>query len=376
MRRIVIVGGGIAGLATAWHLARDRAGSVVVLEREPLLASHSSARNAAIFQLLEELPGMIGLAERTRAHLDGLVGRGDGGWLRRTGELFVAQAEGELSELAALAREVEIEHAALDGAEVVKRVPALAGGATRAGLFIREAGVVDIHAVAARLAEAARAAGARLEVGRDVARVRVRGGRVEGVELAGGEVVPADAVVLAPGAWAADLGTACGAPLPLVPLRRHLAQLDAPAPVDPRGPVVWALGDECYFRPESGGVLASPCDEAPWPPSLPPADSRALDLLARKLEAVAPPLGEATVRRAWACLRTFAPDRVVVAGADARIDGLFWLAGLGGSGMTVGVGAGEVVAALVAGREHPLAAVLSPARALPPPAALGEFQTA
>ena len=93
MRRVAVIGGGIAGLATAWHLARARAGSVVLLERESLLASHSSARNAAIFQLLEELPGMLALAVRTRAHLDALLGRGDDGWLRRTGELFVAPAE-------------------------------------------------------------------------------------------------------------------------------------------------------------------------------------------------------------------------------------------------------------------------------------------
>ena len=371
MRRILVVGGGIAGLAAAWHLARARAGAVVVLEREPLLASHSSARNAAIFQLLEELPGMLALARRTRAHLDALVGPGDGGWLRRTGELFVAPAEAPLAELAALAREAGIAHARLERGDIAKRVPELAGGTARYGLLVHEAGVIDVHAVAARLADAARAAGARLEVGRDVVRVRVRAGRVEGVELAGGEVVPADAIVLAPGAWAAALGAACGAPLPLVPLRRHLAQLDAAAPVDAGEPIVWALGDDCYFRPESGGVLASPCDEAPWPPCLPPHDPRALELLARKLEALAPPLGEAPVRRAWACLRTFAPDRVVVAGADARVEGLFWLAGLGGSGMTVGVGAGEVVAALVAGEEHPLATVLSPARAFPPVAALG-----
>ncbi|HBH01037.1 MAG TPA: hypothetical protein DDZ42_03785, partial [Candidatus Rokubacteria bacterium] len=122
---------------------------------------------------------------------------------------------------------------------------------------------------------------------------------------------------------------AWGAPLPLVPLRRRLARLGGVAPVDARGPVVWALGDECYFRPESGGVLASPCDETPWPACLPPHEPRALERLARKLGALAPPLGEASVRRAWACLRTFAPDRVVVAGADARVGGLFWLAGLG-----------------------------------------------
>ena len=61
----------------------------------------------------------------------------------------------------------------------------------------------------------------------------------------------------------------------------------------------------------------------------------------------------------------------IVLGFLGLVAFVFWLAGLGGSGMTVGVGAGEGVAALVAGGEHPLAGLLSPARAFPPMAALG-----
>ena len=127
---------------------------------------------------------------------------------------------------------------------------------------------------------------------------------------------------------------------------------------------MWALGVEVYFRPESGGVLASPCDEIPWPPSLPPTDAGALETLADRLAQLAPRLGQAAVRRAWACLRTFAPDRVPVIGADPRVAGLYWLAALGGSGMSVGVGAGELLAALVAGRDHPLAPAVAPDRLL------------
>jgi D-arginine dehydrogenase len=50
------------------------------------------------------------------------------------------------------------------------------------------------------------------------------------------------------------------------------------------------------------------------------------------------------VRRVWACLRTFAPNRDFHAGADARVPGLFWVAGLGGRGMTCGLALGERVA--------------------------------
>jgi len=359
--RIVIVGGGIAGLAAAYHLAREGATSVTLFERETLTATHSSARNAAIYVGVSG--GAWGdLSRRSRELLDEMLGRAR--WLRGDGFMFVAPDEAMLHEEAALASAAGAPHVVLDRREVEARVPVLTGGFGEAGLLLPEAGVLDIHLITSHLAERAQASGARLVLGQEITRVLVSGGRAQGVELASGETVAADAVVLAPGAWAASLGASCGAALPLQPLRRHLAQLDPPEPVDEHGPTVWALGVEVYFRAESGGVLASPCDEVPWPPSLPPTDAGALEKLADRLAQLAPSLGLAALRRAWACLRTFAPDRLPVIGADPRISGLYWLAAFGGSGMSVGVGSGELLAALMAGRDHRLAATVGPARLL------------
>ena len=359
--RIVIVGGGIGGLAAAYHLAREGATSVTLFEREALVATHSSARNAAIYVGVSG--GAWGvLSRRSCELLDDMLGRTR--WLREDGFLYVAPDEAMLSEEAALARGAGAPHVILGRREVEAHVPIVKGGFAEAGLLLPGAGVLDIHLITSHLAERAQAAGVRIVLGQEVTRVSVSGGRVQGVELAGGESASADAVVLAPGAWAASLGAACGAALPLQPLRRHLAQLDPTEPVDEHGPTVWALGVEVYFRPESGGVLASPCDETPWAPSLPPTDAGALEKLADRLAQLAPSLGLAALRRAWACLRTFAPDRLPVIGADPRIGGLYWLAAFGGSGMSVGVGAGELLAALMAGRDHPLAATVGPARLL------------
>jgi glycine/D-amino acid oxidase-like deaminating enzyme len=361
--RIAIVGGGIAGLSTAYHLARGGAAAVTLFEREALVAAHSSARNAAIYVGISG--GAWGeLSRRSRELLDDMLGRAR--WLRTAGFIFVAGDEPALGEEVALARAAGAPHVVLGRGELEARVPVLAGGFAEAGLLLPEAGVLDIHLITSHLAERAHAAGVRIALGQEVARVRVSDGRAQGVELASGEVAQADAVVLAPGAWAASLGASCEAVLPLQPLRRHLAQLDPADRVDDEGPTVWALGEELevYFRPESGGVLASPCDEVPWPPSLPPSDPDALERLADRLAKLAPGLGLAAVRRAWACLRTFAPDRVPIIGADPRVDGLYWLAALGGSGMSVGVAAGELLAALVAGRDQPLAAAVNPGRLL------------
>jgi glycine/D-amino acid oxidase-like deaminating enzyme len=129
-------------------------------------------------------------------------------------------------------------------------------------------------------------------------------------------------------------------------------------------PTVWDAELGAYFRPESGALLASPGDAVPWHPEEPAADPAALELLWEKLGKMAPSLAGSRVRRFWACLRTFAPDKASVVGADPRVGGLFWLAGLGGHGITAGVAAGQVLAACVTSGDDPLAAELSPARLL------------
>lgn len=70
----------------------------------------------------------------------------------------------------------------------------------------------------------------------------------------------------------------------------------------------------------------APATSTPWKPELPAPDEAGLLLLAEKLARIAPALSDSSVRRSWACLRTFAPDRAAVVGLDPRVAGLWWLA--------------------------------------------------
>jgi glycine/D-amino acid oxidase-like deaminating enzyme len=362
---VIVVGGGIAGLAAAWHLSRAGASDVCLLEREPLLASHASGRNAAIFRHLDRDAEGVALALRSRELLASLGEQEGCRLLRRTGALFLG-TQGCLRPMAELARRFGLATETVEGAAIGSLVSALAGGDAARGLLVPEDGVLDVHALVEALARGARAAGTRIRTGAEVSGILERGGRVTGVRLAGEETIGAGAVVVAAGAWAAGIGATCGAALPIEPRRRHLAMLAVDEEVPAASPVVWRIDEEVYFRPEPGGILASPCDEEPWPPGVPPSSPEALVRLTGRLSRLAPGLANGRVRRAWACLRSFAPDRGLVAGEDPRRRGLFWVGALGGRGMTCGLALGEVVAARVCGRPHPLAAALSPARLLGP----------
>lgn len=157
---IVVVGGGIAGLAAAWHLARAAAGRVCLLEREPLLATHASGRNAAIFRHLDHDAEGVTLALRSRALFADLEAP-EGGFLRRTGTLFLGTAA-HLRPLAELAQRFGLSAEALDKEAAGCRVPGLAGGDAAHGLFVPDDGVLDAHALVDALERGARAAGAKI----------------------------------------------------------------------------------------------------------------------------------------------------------------------------------------------------------------------
>lgn len=358
--RVVVLGGGIAGLATTCALARTGA-RVLLIEREATLCAHSSGRNAAIFRTLDASPGGLAFAVRSAELFDQLLG-GRQGWLRQTGVLYVSRGAEPLAQLVALAVAHRLPHELLEREALLKAASSLEGGEVTHGLRCPMEGVMDIHAIQQALIWAVRQAGAVVRCSCPAVRVLRDHQAVTGVELDSGEVLPAQAVVIAAGAWAEEVGTTLGMPLPLLPLRRHLAILEPQEPTPAGAPVVWAVDDEVYFRPESGGVLACPCDEAPCPPGVPQPTFEAMVSLGMKLDRTAPRLASCTVRRSWAGLRTFAPDRAMVVGEDPRLTGLFWLAGLGGHGMSAGMAAGELLACVFNGRPHPLEAALSPAR--------------
>jgi D-arginine dehydrogenase len=337
---VIIVGGGVAGLSAAALLAPHR--RVLLLEREPRLASHASGVNAAIHQPIEHDQESARLARRSRELLRELCGDHV---LQRTGLLLVSRAKPALDALALTAHAEQLAARALDVSELSQHVPALAGGEAAHGLLLRDGGVIDLHLLISSLATRARERGAVLQTSAEVAEIERSsdGSRVIGVRTISAERFCAAHVVIAAGAWSAGLGRALGIDTPLTPLRRHLVQLRTQPATAQDQPVVWRVEDEVYFRPNSSGVLASPCDELAWPAEIPETDEAQLRALTHKLERTAPALASAHVQRAWACLRTFAPDRELVIGDDPRLIGLYWLCGLGGRGMSVATGAAEIL---------------------------------
>ncbi len=352
----MVVGGGIAGLACAWQLGVLGVPDVVLLEAEPMLASHSSARNAAIFLPLEESLSAVWLAQRSRDLVDSKLGTS---WLSAQGVTLVAGSEEPLDELRFVARRFGVFHERWGQSAIETRLPMLNEGDAHYALHLPLGGVMDVHMVLTSLTRWVKQLGIPIHTSTRVESFDTHEQQVRAVRLEGGRTIRCERVVLAAGAWAGRLGMLAGADLSLSPLRRHLMQLVGEDMPRWQTPTAWRVDDAVYFRPEAGGVLASPCDEVLCDPGIPSTDPNEVEALAAKLLRFAPSLVEAKVQRSWACLRTMTSDREIVAGEDPRIKGMFWLAGLGGRGMTCGVAAGELIARLMTGLAHPLTRTLA-----------------
>ena len=92
------------------------------------------------------------------------------------------------------------------------------------------------------------------------------------------------------------------------------------------------VGGDFYFKPDAGLILASPVDETPSPPCDAQPEDIAVATIASRIEEVTT-LQVRRIRRKWAGLRTFTPDRTPLFEFDAQAAGFFWLAGQGGFGV-------------------------------------------
>jgi D-arginine dehydrogenase len=347
--RWIIVGGGFAGAATAWALGGAGCGPGVILEQEIACGTHASGRNAALARLFEPDPVIGALARRSIPRIRGFECP-EGPLIRPVGGLTLAGPHGAaavVTEHDAM-REHGLAVRLLSPAQARAQFPFLDALEFEIALWCGDDGVADIHALLSFYLTSARRSGFTIHTGCRVDALLTEGGCVKGVHTNVG-TVRADCVIDAGGPWAGRLGEGV-APLSLQPLRRHLFVSAPTGHVPVEAPIVWMEDAAFYFRPDSGGLLLSPCDETPASPGTPSVDPAAAELLAEKISRYAPGLADLAIRRSWACLRTFAPDRHPLIGADPRLPGLFYVAGLGGVGMMCSAAVGELVADLLTGK--------------------------
>jgi glycine oxidase len=353
---LLVVGGGVIGLAVAWR-ARERGMSVTVLERETIGSGTSRVAAGMLAPVAEAEFGDAGrrvlrlglrsadmwpaFARELEAAAEQHVG------LLHTGTLLLARDADEARELE---RQIDYRDMLglatnrLRGSQAREREPALAP-TVRLALQAPDDHCVDPRLVLAALRSACERAGVRLHEHAPVARVRTdaAGARVTGVELAsrteagivgahdvelgsgepgGGELIAANCVVIASGAWSAQIGGVAER-IPVRPVRGQLLRLRDPGGAGLLNGVVRFAGGYVVPRADGRYVLGATVEERGF--DMQPDAGGVYELL-REAHEVLPGVRELKIEELCVGLRPGTPDNAPAIGASA-LAGLTWATG-------------------------------------------------
>lgn len=361
----VIIGAGFAGAATAYHLARRGLNDITLLEQEPIPGFHSSGRNAAMIRQCVSEPALFDLTRDGAAFLRNLPSDWpDPVQFNQNGSLLLGSGDGwkKLQKEAETGCSLGVDVELWTPMQARRHVAALENAQFDGAVWCATDGVVDIHGLLSGYLKYATARGAKVYYGADVRAIRRTG---EGAfELhTKNRMITTRILINATGAWTNAVAQMAGASaLPLRPYRRHLFTSPPLAWVDSRWPFVWDVTHDIYFRPEGEGLLLCACDQQELAPGDPPVDPMIGELLAEKIQRYMPALEGVSIHKYWAGFRTISSDGRFVIGWDPKLDGFFWVAGLGGHGVTTSSAVGALAADLIIAGAGKKAEAFSPSR--------------
>ncbi len=361
---VVVIGGGIMGCSTLYHLAKLGVSDAILLERNQLTSGttwHSAAQVRAL-RSSRNLTNLIKYSIQLYGELETETGQATG-WINK-GSLSIATNPDRLSHIKrqeALARLFGVAARSISPGEAKERWPLMNAEDVIGAVWSPDDGRVNPSDLCAALTKGARARGAKIFEQTAVTGVTTKGRRVVGLETSKG-TVGCDAVALCAGLWSREVAGLSGVQVPVLPCE-HFYLLSKPVPgAEGHLPTLSDHDAHLYIRDESQGLLIG-CFEPlgkPLDPAKLGADF-AFQLLPEDwdhfepmmLNALhrLPVLETAEVRTLLNGPESFTPDGSFLLGETAETSGFFLGCGMNSVGVATGGGAGMALAhAIVHGR--------------------------
>jgi len=374
---IVIVGGGAIGCAIAYRLTEAGQRDVLLIEKEPALASVTTAQAAGLVGQVRSSIDRVRLAMDSvatfRALQEGPEPRP--AW-REVGSLRIALADArarEFERLIPICREAGLAVELLDPAAAAARWPGLVTAPAKAILWCPSDGYLQPYDLAMAYQARARERGARFTTGVRVTGIDLQGAAVAGIETDHGRV-RCETVVNAAGAHAWHVARMVGLELPIVPVRHEYFVTVPTGGIQPDWPCLRIPDARLYGRPDVNALLLGGWEPAALsaaprsypltdePPPIEP-DWPVLADFAEQFAPLYPPVRQAGVRHVFRGWPTFTPDGRFIVGASRRVRGFVMAGGCNAHGVSGSAGIGRhVVEAMLEPRPSAYVQSLGPDR--------------
>src|SRR5215813_7240830 len=355
--RVVVIGGGVIGASTAYHLAHLGVG-VVLLERDRLTSGttwHAAGLMVTFGSLSETSTSMRKYTRDLYARLEAETGQATG--LKQVGFVQVTTDPDRLEEyrrVAAFNRFCGVDVHEVGPDEIAKMWPLARVDDVLGGFYVADDGRVNPVDVTMALSKAARQAGARIFEGVPVDSVLFERGAVTGVRTPFGDI-ECETIVNCAGMWARQLGDQAGVTIPLQAAEHYYLITEAFEGMHGDLPVLEDPSSFGYFREEGAGLMIGLFEAvcAPWrvdgiPANfsfgeLPPDWDRMAPYLEKAMARV-PISAEVGVRKFFCGPESFTPDLLPVVGEAPEVHNYFVAAGLNSIGILTGGGIGRAMA--------------------------------
>ncbi|PJE27423.1 D-arginine dehydrogenase [Pseudooceanicola antarcticus] len=343
---VLVVGAGIAGLSLAAALSETA--RVAVLEREAGPGRHASGRAAALLRLLHSHDELRGLTEASLPFLMDRHPEIDGAPLLKSRGLLLLAREDQLPLMSHVETRARGLLRRLDRQDLLTLVPQLRYGYAGGALIEEGARDIDVPRLMEVFRRRFAAHGGDLYCSAEVSDMWRQDGLWRVQSAAGPFSAPV--VVNAAGAWADGLARMAGvAPIGIDAMRRTVLEVEVrEAERLAELPMIVDMDMHFYLKPEGGMVLLSPADETSAKPGDVVHEDLDVTLCLDRIRACFD-LEILDVKRIWAGLRSYAPDRMPVLGFDAGRPGFYWLAAQGSSGIQTAPAVARFAAAQITG---------------------------
>jgi len=355
---VVIVGGGVMGASTAYHLALRDCRDVLLLERESFFGIQATGKCAGGIRYqfgteinvrlsLLSLPMLDRFEEELGQPID----------LRYCGYLFLLTNEADVEvfrQNVAMQHRLGVQTEWLEPPQIAELAPLIDLEGVMAATFHAGDGLADPNGVVQGYVSGARRLGAKLLTDVEVTDIRVEGGQVRGVVTDQGEVATSF-VVNAAGPWAGVVGEMAGVDIPIVPVRRQIVVTSPIPEIPPDFPFTIDFAQSLYFHREGPGILtgmSNPNEKVSFDQSL--DDEWELIHMEAAMKRL-PILKKAGLASHWAGLYEDSPDAHPILGRIPEVEGFYCIGGFSGHGFQHGPACGLLLAEeILDGKAHTL----------------------
>ena len=353
---VVVVGGGVMGVSTAFHLAEAGVRDVLLLDSGPLGGGSTCKAAGGVRAMFSDevnvelgrrsLEAFARFGERPGQQID----------LHRVGYLFLLDRP---EHVRAMSAAVELQNALgvpsrmIAPEEAQRLSPLISTEGLLAAAWSPTDGHCTPESVVLGYATAARRLGAVLVPHCALTGIDVQDGAVTGVVTGRGSVAT-DTVVCVAGAWSAQVAALAGVDLPVTPLRRQVVVTEPVPDLPAQLPMTIDFSTSFYFHGEGRGLLMGMSDPDEQPGFSVERSDAWLPRLAAAVAARAPALADVGLHSGWAGLYEMTPDHNALIGESDQVSRFLYATGFSGHGFLMGPAVGEVVRDLVLRRPPPV----------------------